>query len=150
MGDRSSLTDLIVDNSHHLIHLHFSNLHSFLGWEILPVNETLERPAQKRLAKWISARVFFQASDDVIEQFKIGLCRKGIFLPEELNLESVHKETPRGIGGSFPCLAVKGEAQPLSDNTLHRGIRDQGRGDCASAPACSLMKMKSTAENSLP
>lgn len=32
----------------------------------------------------------------------------------------------------------------------HRGIRDQGREDGASAPAHSLTKMKSTAENSLP
>lgn len=86
----------------------------------------------------------------MIELFKTDLCWKGIFLPEELNLEFVHKETPRGIGGSLLCLAVKGEPRPLSDNTLHRGIRDQGREDYTSAPARSLTKMKSTAENSLP
>jgi len=86
----------------------------------------------------------------VIKQFKTGLCQKGIFLPEELDLKFIHKETPHGTGRSLHCLAVKGKPRLLSDNTLHRGTGDQGREDCTAAPAHSLTNMKSTAENSLP
>lgn len=80
MGDRSSLTDLIVDNSHHLIHLHFGNLHSFLGWEILPVNETYWKDLHRNvLQNGLVQESFFRHLTMWSSSSKLACVGKGFF-----------------------------------------------------------------------
>lgn len=64
----------------------------------------MERLAQKYLAEWISTIILSQVSRDVIKKYKMGLCQKGIFVSEKLNLELIYKcsplplPTPMGLG----------------------------------------------------
>lgn len=142
-----------------LIPIHLGNLLTIIFCTGNPPFEwgLMERPAQKYVTKWISTRILSQASHDVIKQYKMGLFQKGIFVSEELILELIYKCTPPPLW-VWAKLTMPG-CERRATATLrqypgscfqHSRVRDQGREDCDSDPAPSLMKMKSSAKNCFP
>lgn len=119
-----------------LIPIHLGNFFTIIFCSGNPPFEwgLRERPAQKYLAKWISTRILSQACHDVIKQNKMGLCQKGIFVSEELNLELIYKSAPPPlwVWAKFTEPGCERRAmatlrQYPSSCFQHRGVRDQDK-----------------------
>lgn len=147
----SAVSPLVSDSSP----LWQQPLHYFLGWEVLPVNETYWKDLHRNiLQNELLQESFFRHPMMWLSSLMLACVRKVFFFWRNWICNLFTKKHPTVLGDVY-CAWLWKESHGCSQTIpwlllQHRGVRDQRRENCASAPAHSLRRMKSTAENSLP